>query len=84
MKNPNKFRETVLPIVGIAVFAGILLATLTNISAFICLGGVALIAYCILSLFYWTCPKCKKMLPWYNGKLNCCPYCGHRFDNSES
>lgn len=73
MKNPNKFRETVLPIVGIAVLAGIVLAILTNISAFNCLGGVALIAYCILSFFYWTCPKCKKNAPLVQWKAQLLP-----------
>lgn len=80
MKNPNRFRDVALSIVGIFVIGSIILVAFTNVIAFAVLGGVAIAAYFLLSFFYWTCPNCKKFLPWNSGKLDFCPYCGKCFN----
>ena len=80
VKNPNRFRNIALPIVGIIVLSSIILIALTNIIAFAVLGGVAIAAYFLLSFIYWTCPNCKKFLPWNSGPIEFCPYCGCAFN----
>lgn len=80
MRNPNKFRGKALIAVVISVIFSIILINFTNTIAFSILGILAIVAYFILSLIYWTCPNCKKFLPWYSGKIYMCPYCGHQIE----
>lgn len=77
MKNPNRFRKTALLIIGSIVIFSILLINITNILAFSILGISAVVAYFLLSFVYWTCPNCKKFLPWFSGTIYVCPYCGY-------
>ena len=76
MRNPNKFRETAIRLFLSAELFVVLLISFTDKIVFSIFGIAAIVIYYILNLIFWTCPECKKILPWSGGKIYICPYCG--------
>ena len=83
MRNPNKFREKAIIVVASILIGSALLISFTQIIAFCILDIAAIVVYFVLSFIYWTCPNCKKFLPWNSGKIYVCPYCGYQIEGKK-
>lgn len=62
----------------LAIIAIFFFVTGNKFSAYIIICAIALmvIAYIVLSLFYWRCPHCQQYLPLkHAGKISHCPHC---------